>query len=270
MWLMTNIGFFSAVRKAGTDFLTIRARVKNDLDVLRAKYLPDLSATVGNAGTDYPWRATVSHASFAAAISKLVADIDYGNFKNEVAVRQGKGRAKRYQKVWEALYDLPDDVQPEPAHLPWNEKSPTGKKVAYGGVIFDAEGRVLLREPKNHFDGYVWTFPKGRPDPGETPEAAALREVKEETGVVAVICFPIPNEFVGGTTINRYFVMTTEVGGGYVHENDPETASIRWASIEEARKLIELTKNPTGRKRDIAVLDAAVALFSREIKQPST
>ena len=35
---------------------------------------------------------------------------------------------------------------------------------------------------KIDWQGYVWTFPKGRPDAGETPERAALREVKEETG----------------------------------------------------------------------------------------
>jgi 8-oxo-dGTP pyrophosphatase MutT (NUDIX family) len=44
--------------------------------------------------------------------------------------------------------------------------------------------RVLLRRPRGDFDGYVWTFPKGRPEPGETPELAALREVKEETGAI--------------------------------------------------------------------------------------
>lgn len=261
---MTNIGFFSAVQKPGTEFLTVRARVKNDLDVLRKKYLPDLSATIGHAGTDYPWRATVSHASFAAAISKLVADIDYGNFKNEVAVRQGKGRAKRYQKVWEALYDLPEDVQTEPSvQLPWSEKIPAGKKVAYGGVIFDAEGMVLLREPKNHFDGYVWTFPKGRPDPGEAPEAAALREVKEETGVDASIVAALAGEFIGGTTVNRYFIMQAFIGSGGVSPDDDETTSVKWMTINEARQHIGQTTNATGRKRDMAVLDAAEKFWKK-------
>lgn len=106
MWLFTNIGFFSAVQKPGTDFLTIRARVKGDLDALREKYLSELSPTISNVGTDYPWRATVSHAAFAVALDQIVLDIDYSNFKNEVAARQGKGRAHRYGKVWSALYDM--------------------------------------------------------------------------------------------------------------------------------------------------------------------
>ena len=38
---------------------------------------------------------------------------------------------------------------------------------SYGGVVIDVWGRLLLRTPTNHFDGYVWTFPKGRQAPGE-------------------------------------------------------------------------------------------------------
>ena len=110
MWLFTNIGFFSAVQKPGTDFLTVRARVKQDLENLRVKYLPQLSATQAKGGTDYPWRATVSHADFAAALGKITMDIDYSNYKNEVTARQGKSRASRYGKVWQALYDMPEDA----------------------------------------------------------------------------------------------------------------------------------------------------------------
>lgn len=106
MWLFTNIGFFSAVQKPGTNYLTIRARVKGDLDALRDNYLPELSQTIGHAGTDYPWRATVPHAAFAAALGKIVIDLHYPNFKNEVAARQGKARSNRYHKVWSALYDM--------------------------------------------------------------------------------------------------------------------------------------------------------------------
>ena len=51
------------------------------------------------------------------------------------------------------------------------------KKLAYGGVVFDRDGRVLLRKPKNEFDGYKWTFAKGRPKAGETPAQTALTEV---------------------------------------------------------------------------------------------
>ena len=103
MWLFTNFGFFSVVQKFGTDYLTVRARVQGDLDNLRAKYLPHLSATQAKGGNDYTWRATVSHADFAAVLGKIAMDLDYANFKNEVAARQGKVRADRYHDVWSTL-----------------------------------------------------------------------------------------------------------------------------------------------------------------------
>ena len=268
MWLMINIGFFSAVQKPGTNFLTIRARVRNDLDNLRQKYLPELSPTIDHAGTDYPWRATIPHEKFAVALGKMAMDINYSNFKNEVAAKQGKARAGRYGKVWSALYDMPEEAPTEPvAVLPWNGKIPSGKKVAYGGVIFDANGLVLLREPKNHFDNYVWTFPKGRPDLGESPQSAALREAKEETGADATIVAPLPGEFAGGTTINRYFIMQAAVGSGHIKPDDKETASIKWVTVEAARQHIAQTTNPTGKQRDLAVLTAALAFREKYERQ---
>ena len=106
MRLFTRFGFFTIVRKPGDDNLTVRARVAADLDALREQYLPELSATTTKGGTDYPCRATCSHAALAAALGRITLDIDYANFKNEVAACQGKGRAQRYGRVWQALYGM--------------------------------------------------------------------------------------------------------------------------------------------------------------------
>jgi 8-oxo-dGTP diphosphatase len=129
---------------------------------------------------------------------------------------------------------------------------------AYGGVVVDGAGRVLLREPAGHYDGYVWTFPKGRPACGETPEQAALREVREETGYRARIVKPVPGVFLGGTTLNVYFLMAPVEQAG---PPDWETQAVRWASLDEARYLIGQTVNPLGRARDLAVLEAVARLL---------
>lgn len=139
-------------------------------------------------------------------------------------------------------------------------------KPAFGGVIFDDDGKVLLREPGGHFDGYVWTFAKGRPNPGETPEEAAPREVQEETGVRARIVREIPGAFDGGTTRNRYFLMSpVDQVAGPLHE----TSSVRWVTPEEARALIGLTRNVAGRQRDLAVLEAALDARKAVPEMPS-
>ena len=108
MWIFTTLGFFSIVQKRGTSCLTVRARAKGDLDALRERYLPALSATSSRGGTDYPWRATVEHADFADAMKRMVLDVSYDNFTTAVAARQGRARASAYHDVWAALLDLPE------------------------------------------------------------------------------------------------------------------------------------------------------------------
>jgi hypothetical protein len=111
MWIFTTLGFFSIVQKRGTNFLTVRARAKGDLDALRSRYLPSLTPTSSKGGTDYPWRATVDHAAFAEAMKQMVLDVTYDNFKNAVAARQGRARASVYHEVWETLLDLEEPEQ---------------------------------------------------------------------------------------------------------------------------------------------------------------
>ena len=136
------------------------------------------------------------------------------------------------------------------------------KEIAYGGVVINARGEVLLREPTGHYGNYSWTFPKGRPVTGETSEEAARREVLEETGVVAKIVERIPGIFHGNFTANTYFLMSlVEETGKY----DKETARVRWASLEEAISLIVQTANKRGRQRDLTVLRVAMKLWRQRL-----
>ena len=263
MWFMTPYGFFSVVQKPGESGLTIRSRARGDLLRLRRHDLPELSEPVAHEGTDYPWRARCSHEALAQALSRIVGHIRYANFKDEVALVNGKARAQRYAKVWQALHGMQDDL-PEPLReghegLPWPEKAPMGKKRAFGGVVVDTRGRILLREVAGHFDAYVWTYAKGRPDPGESPRQTALREVREEMGVDARILLPLPGTFAGGTTQTQFFLMQVDERHVDLGYRCDETAALRWASPAEAERLIAQTTNATGRERDLKVLAEALA-----------
>ena len=106
MWLLTPVGFFSIVEKPGdaaTATLTVRARVRSDLDALRTMYLPELSPSKETRAADYRFRASAPREAVAAAMSKLAKAIDYSNFKDAVAKRQGKARAELYHGVWDVL-----------------------------------------------------------------------------------------------------------------------------------------------------------------------
>ena len=51
-------------------------------------------------------------------------------------------------------------------------------------ALIDADGRVLLAQrPEGKSMAGLWEFPGGKVDEGETPEAALVRELKEELGL---------------------------------------------------------------------------------------
>lgn len=119
MWTLTSYGFFSIVQKPedkarGT--LTIRARVKNDLQALKDRYLLTMGEIIEHEGSDYRFRAVADRDAVSDAMKQAVADIDYSNFKNAVAEEQGCERADRYNDVWAILYGLQDQ---HPSHHGW-------------------------------------------------------------------------------------------------------------------------------------------------------
>lgn len=109
MWLLTTFGFFSIVQKTkdrGTEVLTVRARVRADLEKLRDRYLPGLGEIVSSPEHDYAFRALVDRQELAGAIGRILMDIDYPNFKSAVAQEAGYAREQVYDDVWEALLAL--------------------------------------------------------------------------------------------------------------------------------------------------------------------
>ena len=263
MWIMTALGFFSIVQKPGDALkrqVTVRARVKADLLALKAQALPEMGEIHAHEGTDYAYRATAPQHCVARALGSLVMDITYDNFKNEVFRTQGHARAHTYGEVWNALYRL--QTPPAAGRFGASGQATTAwpgagharalpQADAYGGLVLDGQQRVLLREPAGHFGGYVWTFAKGRPNPGETPAQTALREVAEETGVHATVVGHLPYAYAGSTGTTAFCVMHDT---GQRSAWDGETAAICWASLQEAEQLVSQTTVPAGRQRDLQVL----------------
>lgn len=106
---------------------------------------------------------------------------------------------------------------------------------AAGGVVVQ-DGRVAVVHRPRYDD---WTLPKGKLDPGETFEQAALREVLEETGLECRIVEELDStsytDSKGRPKVVRYFRM--EVEGGAFTVND-EVDELRWLSPDEARAVL--------------------------------
>jgi len=68
-------------------------------------------------------------------------------------------------------------------------------EVAIGALIhrFDAENRVLVaRRPATTVYAGYWELPGGKVDPGETPDAALVREFQEELAITIEVGRPLP------------------------------------------------------------------------------
>ena len=105
MWLVTTQGFYSVVaHRTKPEHLLVRARAREDLEALRLQ-LPSIELHE-DASADYRWRAEVHRDDWRRTVMQLVDRIDYDNFKNEVARRQGMKREAVYHRVWRELQRL--------------------------------------------------------------------------------------------------------------------------------------------------------------------
>jgi 8-oxo-dGTP pyrophosphatase MutT (NUDIX family) len=122
----------------------------------------------------------------------------------------------------------------------------TATATSAGGIVVRYEGDVpqlVVGCRRRERDIVTWTLPKGTPDPGETREETALREVREETGLDVRISRPLDSIeywFVQrGVRIHKtvhYFLMD-EVGGD-LGRHDHEFESVRWIPFDEAQSLL--------------------------------
>jgi 8-oxo-dGTP diphosphatase len=112
---------------------------------------------------------------------------------------------------------------------------------AAGGLVIRTTGAgavevVLVHRPK--YDD--WSFPKGKVEAGETDEAAATREVLEETGFECRLGEELPAvEYVDGRGRPkrvRYWLMTVVAGRAQI-PND-EVDDLRWLSPADASTLL--------------------------------
>ncbi|HEY0442714.1 MAG TPA: NUDIX hydrolase [Candidatus Limnocylindrales bacterium] len=115
-----------------------------------------------------------------------------------------------------------------------------------GGIVVRHEAGVphlVVGMRRRERDAVTWTLPKGTPEPGETREATALREVAEESGLEVRIIKPLESiqyRFVQhGTRIHKtvhYYLM--EPIGGDLARHDHEFEQVRWISFTDAPGLL--------------------------------
>lgn len=130
-----------------------------------------------------------------------------------------------------------------------------GHRPNVGVVLFNRDGRVWYGRRVGYAD--AWQFPQGGVDPGEDLEAAARRELAEETGVVSVqqlgrtegwLAYDFPADVLASPkgrgwkgqkqTWFAYRFLGEDSEIDLAAQGKPEFSAWRWGRLAEAPSLI--------------------------------
>ena len=117
-------------------------------------------------------------------------------------------------------------------------------------ALIDTDGRVLIAQrPEGKSMAGLWEFPGGKVDPGERPEDALIRELKEELGIVVKEACLAPLTFASHTYEDFHLLM-------------PLYVCRRWEGTVTPREGQKLAWVRPNRLRDYPMPPADIPLIS--------
>ncbi len=114
----------------------------------------------------------------------------------------------------------------------------TLEETSAGGLVVDSQHRAAVIGRTNGRGNLLWSLPKGHLEEGESLEAAAVREVNEETGICGRVLAPlgvIDFYFTAEgqrvhKTVHHYLLIAE---GGELSSDDAEVEQVAWVPLAE-------------------------------------
>ncbi len=104
-------------------------------------------------------------------------------------------------------------------------------------ALVDSDGRVLIAQrPEGKSLAGQWEFPGGKVEPGETPEAALIRELEEELGIIVKQACLAPFVFASHTYDDFHLLMPLYLIRRW--EGEPESRehkALKWVRPRDMR-----------------------------------
>jgi 8-oxo-dGTP pyrophosphatase MutT (NUDIX family) len=132
------------------------------------------------------------------------------------------------------------------------------REVSFGGVVVRGD-EVVVIVPRGR--RRVLGLPKGGPDPGESPEQTAAREVREETGITATVRDRLGQVDYSYRRSGRrtektvhFFLCIFESGDTADHDHEVQDA--RWMPLREARRRLSYPGERAMIERALSILGA--------------
>lgn len=137
------------------------------------------------------------------------------------------------------------------------------EETSAGGLVVDLTGptpQAALIGRVDRRGRMLWSLPKGHVEAGETTEMAAVREVREETGISGRVVAPLGTIdfwFVAEDrrvhkTVHHFLLTAT---GGELSDADVEVAAVAWVPLPDVRARLAYA----GERR---LIDTAAALLA--------
>lgn len=136
MWIASKYGFFSIVQKGGPGQWMVRARVKNDLNILADRMHLPHDRVLTTSGTDYAYRMILTEEEKNLVFIILSDSVDYDNFKDAVKhTPNQKNKVGAYMQIWSIMARM-QATQPYANHA---HQTPKGSREPRWGLYGSRE-----------------------------------------------------------------------------------------------------------------------------------